>query len=81
MARALWLSGAAKSSLNVPPPRGPRNSTVPVTRTQVAIVRQGCRALAMATPRVNLSMIVPLGWVVLMDAKLGTDVVTRDHHT
>ncbi len=31
------------------------------------MVRQGCRALAMATARVNLSMIVPLGWVVLMD--------------
>jgi hypothetical protein len=32
-------------------------------------VRQGCRALAMAMPRVNLSMIVPFpcAWVLLMD--------------
>ena len=40
-----------------------------MTRTQVAMVRQGCLALAMAMPRVNLSMIVPLRWsgVLLMD--------------
>ena len=68
-ARALWLPGAAKSSAKVPPPLAARKSTVPITRAQVAMVRQGCLALAIAMPRVNLSMIVPLqdAWVLLMD--------------
>ena len=40
-----------------------------MTRTQAATVRQGCLALAMAMPRVNVSMIVPFEgvWVLLMD--------------
>ena len=46
------------------------------------MVRQGCLALAIATARVNLFMVVPFGVrVVLMDVKLGTDVVSGRHHT
>ena len=47
------------------------------------MVRQGCRALAMAMPRVNLSMIVPFegAWALLMHRKLGSDVVSADHQT
>ena len=59
-ARALWLSGALNSSAKVPPPAAASRKTVPITRTQPAMVRQGCRALVIAMPRVNLSMIVPL---------------------
>ena len=40
----------------------------PRTRTQAAMVRQGCLALAIAMPRVNLSMVLPfVAWVSLMD--------------
>ena len=53
MARALWLPGAEKSSANVPPPAAARKKTAPRTRTQLAMVRQGCLALAIATARVN----------------------------
>jgi hypothetical protein len=49
---------------------------------QLAMVRQGCLALAMAMLRVNLFMMVPFAdpggsWI----AKLGSDVVSGDHHT
>ena len=69
MARALWLPGASKSSVKVPPPMAARKRTVPMTRIQVAIVRQGRLALAIAMPRVNLSMILPFegAWALLMD--------------
>ena len=69
MARALWLPGAAKSSVNVPPPLAARNSTATRTRTQPAMVRHGCLALAMAMLRVNLFMVVPFG--------IGVDLMAR----
>ncbi len=42
-----------------PPPLPARANTAPRTTTQVAMVRQGCLALAMAMLRVNLFMVVP----------------------
>ena len=61
MARSLWLPGAEKSSANVPPPLAARKKTAPRTSDPGAMVRHGCLALAIATPRVNLSMVVPFG--------------------
>ena len=58
-ARSLWLPLAEKSSVKVPPPLTARNVTPTRTRSHVVSVRQGCRALAMATARVNLFMVVP----------------------
>ena len=64
MARALWLPGAEKSSVKVPPAAPARKNMAPMTRTQEAMVRQGCLALVMAMLRVNLSMVVPFEvWV------------------
>ena len=59
MARSLWLPFALKSSMKVPPPLLARANTAPRTTTQLAMVRHGCLALAMAMPRVNLFMMVP----------------------
>jgi len=39
----------------------------PRTATQVAMVRQGCLALAMAMLRVNLFMVVPFAVRVIAD--------------
>ena len=81
-ARSLWLPFALKASMKPPPPLPARANTAPRTTTQVAMVRQGCLALAMAMPRVNLSMVVPFGdgWMS-RTAKVGSDVVSRHHHT
>jgi hypothetical protein len=59
MARSLWLPFELKSSMKPPPPLLARANTAPRTTTQLAMVRHGCLALAMATLRVNLSMMVP----------------------
>ena len=61
--------GRLNCSVKVPPPAAARKNTVAITRTQPAMVRQGCLALVIAMPRVNLSMIVPFegAWVLLMD--------------
>ena len=59
MARSLWLPFALKASMKPPPPLPARANTAPRTTTQVAMVRQGCLALAMAMLRVNLFMVVP----------------------
>ena len=59
MARSLWLPFALKASMKAPPPLPARANTAPRTTTQVAMVRQGCLALAMAMLRVNLFMVVP----------------------
>src|SRR4051812_39688694 len=60
MARSLWLPLALKASMKAPPPLLARANMAPRTTTQVATVRQGCLALAMAMLRVNLFMVVPL---------------------
>ena len=63
MARSLWLPLALKASMKAPPPLPARANTAPSTTTQVPMVRHGCLALAMAMPRVILSMILPFdGW-------------------
>ena len=80
MARSLSLPWAEKSSMKLPPPLTARKATPTRTRIQVVRVRQGCWALAMATARVNLFMVVPLEGVQVA-AKLGTDVVRGRHHT
>ena len=59
MARSLWLPLALKASMKAPPPLPARANTAPSTTTQLAMVRHGCLALAMAMLRVNLFMIVP----------------------
>ena len=61
IARSLWLPLAEKSSAKVPPTVAARKSIAPSrTSIQLVTVRQGCLALAMATVRVNLFMVVCL---------------------
>ena len=69
--------------MKLPPPLLARANTAPRTTTHVAKVRQGCLAAAEAMPRVNRSMVVPFGEKegVSRNAKVGSDVVSRHHHT
>jgi hypothetical protein len=82
MARALWLPGAEKSSVKVPPTPAARKSTATSVNAQLARVRQGCLALAIATARVNRFMVVPFeeGLDAGCIAKLRTDQVRGRHH-
>jgi hypothetical protein len=50
---------ALKASMKAPPPLPATANTAPRTTTQLAMVRQGCLALATAMLRVNLFMVVP----------------------
>ena len=49
--------------MKVPPPTAARKNTATTASTQLAIVRHGCLALAIATARVSRFMVVPLGVV------------------